>query len=120
MNYTLKHLKYFVAACEEESVKRAAEKLNISQPSVSAAIAHLEGVFNVQLFIRHHARGLALTPAGRRLLGRANLLIKQAEDLHQYATDLGDSLTGQLDVGCFVTLAPIFMPPLTMVLKRLL
>ncbi len=112
MNYTLKHLKYFVAACEEESVKRAAEKLNISQPSVSAAIAHLEGVFNVQLFIRHHARGLALTPAGRRLLGRANLLIKQAEDLHQYATDLGDSLTGQLDVGCFVTLAPIFMPPL--------
>ena len=112
MNYTIKHLQYFVAACEAESVKKAAERLNISQPSVSAAIAHLEGVFGVQLFIRHHAKGLSLTSSGRRLLGRANQLLKHAESLHQYASDLAGSLSGVLDVACFLTLAPVIMPNL--------
>ena len=112
MNYTLKHLRYFAAAGETGSVTRAAERVHVSQPSISAAIAHLEAVFGLQLFIRHHAQGLSLTPSGRRILGEAKRLINQAEGLHQYASELGESLTGQLDVGCFVTLAPIIMPSL--------
>jgi DNA-binding transcriptional LysR family regulator len=112
MNYTLKQLRYFAAAGETGSVTRAAEQVHVSQPSISAAIAHLEQVFGLQLFIRHHAQGLSLTPAGRRILGEAKRLLNQAEGLHQYATELGESLSGQLDVGCFVTLAPILMPSL--------
>ena len=57
MNYTLKHLRYFTAAAEAGSVTGASELCHVSQPSVSAAIAHLEDVFGVQLFIRHHAQG---------------------------------------------------------------
>ncbi len=112
MNYTLKHLRYFVAAGETGSVTRAAEEVHVSQPSISAAIAHLEAVFGLQLFIRHHAQGLSLTPSGRRLLGEAKRLLKQAEGLHQYASELSDALSGELDVGCFTTLAPILMPSL--------
>ncbi len=112
MNYTLKQLRYFAAAGETGSVTKAAALVHVSQPSISAAVAHLEQVFGLQLFIRHHAQGLSLTPSGRRLLGEAKRLLNQAEGLHQYASELGESLAGQLDVGCFTTLAPILMPSL--------
>jgi DNA-binding transcriptional LysR family regulator len=112
MNYTFKHLRYFVAAGETGSVTKAAEQVHVSQPSISAAITHLEAVFGLQLFIRHHAQGLSLTPSGRRILGESKRLLNQAEGLHQYASELGESLSGQLDVGCFTTLAPILMPSL--------
>lgn len=112
MNYTLKQLRYFAAAGETGSVTKAASLVHVSQPSISAAIAHLEAVFGLQLFIRHHAQGLSPTPAGRRLLGEAKRLLTQAEGLRQYASELGESLAGQLDVVCFTTLAPILMPAL--------
>lgn len=112
MQFTFKHLRYFVAAAETKSVTRAAERVNVSQPSVSAALTHLEAVFGVQLFIRHHAQGLSPTPAGQRLVGEVKQLLKQAETLHHYGTELADSLTGNVEVGCFLTLAPIIMPGL--------
>ncbi len=112
MTYSLKQLRYFVAAGEALSVTRAAEKVNVSQPSISAALAHLESVFNVQLFIRHHAQGLSLTPAGRRLMVEVKRLLNQAEALSDYAASLGDSLAGTVEVGCFLTIAPIVMPAL--------
>jgi DNA-binding transcriptional LysR family regulator len=112
MNYTLKQLRYFADAGETSSVTKAAALVHVSQPSISAAIAHLEQDFGLQLFIRHHAQGLSLTPAGRRLLGEAKRLLSQAEGLSHYASELGESLAGQLDVGCFTTLAPILMPSL--------
>ncbi len=57
MQFTLKQLAYFIAAGEAGSILRAAQNIHVSQPSISNAIAHLEDVFQVQLFIRHH--GLA-------------------------------------------------------------
>ncbi len=112
MPYTLKQLRYFVAAGNAESVTKASHVLDISQPSISAAITHLEAEFGLQLFVRHHAQGLSLTPAGRRLMTAANRLLTQSEDLYQFASDLNEGLAGTLDVGCFLTLAPIMMPGL--------
>ena len=117
IKFSLKQLRYFVAAGQTQSVTKAAELCFVSQPSISAAVAHLEGIFGVQLFIRHHAQGLSLTPSGRRLMAQAAQLLKQAENLHQYATDLGQTLSGRLDVGCFLTLAPILMPDLIKAFK---
>ncbi|MBN35691.1 MAG: LysR family transcriptional regulator [Rhodospirillaceae bacterium] len=112
INYTLKHLRYFAAAADVGSVTGAAETCHVSQPSVSAAIAHLEDVFGVQLFVRHHAQGLSLTPAGRRLHASSRNLLNHAEELSQDAEGLAESLEGDLDVGCFVTFAPIVLPGL--------
>ena len=116
MNYTLKHLRYFTAAAEAGSVTGASELCHVSQPSVSAAIAHLEDVFGVQLFIRHHAQGLSLTPAGARLCAAARDLLAHAEELSQDAAGLAEGLSGDLDVGCFVTFAPFVLPGLLRVL----
>jgi DNA-binding transcriptional LysR family regulator len=112
MQFTLKHLRYFAAAAERGSVTAAARAIHVSQPSISEAIAHLEAVFDLQLFLRHHAQGLSPTPAGRRLLLEARSLLAHADDLEQSARGLADALAGELDVGCFITFASLLMPGL--------
>jgi DNA-binding transcriptional LysR family regulator len=110
ITYTLRQLTYFVAAADHGSVAKAARALNVSQPSVSMAIAKLEGLFGVQLFLRHHAHGVSTTPAGRPLLAEARSLLAHAGELAERAQGLGAGVTGRLDVGCYLTLAPFFMP----------
>lgn len=112
MRYTLKQLGYCLAAAETSSVTRASEMMNVSQPSISAAISHLEDTFNIQIFIRHHAQGLSLTPAGKRFIQQAKRFMTQAEGLEAYAKELGDTISGNLDVGCISTVAAIAMPAL--------
>ncbi|WP_239023793.1 LysR family transcriptional regulator [Salinicola corii] len=112
LHATLKQLRYFVVAGELKSVTRAAEQLHVSQPSISAAIAHLEEASGVQLFVRHHAQGLSLTTAGTQLLGRARSLLYDADSLMQFAISLGEEIAGPLNMAAFHTFAPIFMPRL--------
>jgi DNA-binding transcriptional LysR family regulator len=112
MSYTLKQLRYFVAAADAGSVTGAGLVLHVSQPSISAAIAQLEERFGVALFIRHHAQGLSLTAAGRRLVAEAKSLLDHAEDLRQSAIGMGKDLAGDLHLGCFQTFAPMVMPQL--------
>ena len=112
MRFTLKQLSYFIAAGEAESITGAAQAAHVSQASVSAAVSHLESVFGVQLCIRHHAQGLSLTPAGRRLLDEARRLVAQAGELELDVKALGGKVAGPLEIGCFQTLAPLLMPSL--------
>jgi DNA-binding transcriptional LysR family regulator len=112
MQYTLKQLRYFAAAAEHGSVTAAARSIRVSQPSISEAIAHLESAFDLQLFVRHRAQGLSPTPAGRRFLVEARSLLAHADDLRQSALGLADHLAGDLEVGCFITFAPLLMPGL--------
>jgi len=53
VQFSLKQRAYFVAGGEAGSVSKAVENIHVSRPSVSNAIAHLELVFKMQLFIRH-------------------------------------------------------------------
>jgi DNA-binding transcriptional LysR family regulator len=108
----LRHLGYFVAAAEAGSMSAAAEQLHVSQSAVSMALADLERRLGVQLLLRHRAKGLTLTTAGRHVLPEARALLARAEDLTSEARDLGGSLSGRLVVGCFQTIAPFVLPPL--------
>lgn len=110
MQLSLRALAYTVAAADEGSVTEAARRLNVSQPAVSAAIAQLEAQLRLQIFIRHHARGLSPTPAGERFLAGARRLLAQAADFRSSAGQLADALAGEISVGCFLTLAPLVMP----------
>jgi DNA-binding transcriptional LysR family regulator len=112
MPYTLRQLEYFIAAGETGSITLASERIHISQPSISTAISHLEKEFGVQLFIRHHAQGLSLTPAGRDLLREAKELIAQAEGIYTLASEASGKVRGPLSLGCMVTLAPMLVPEL--------
>ena len=110
--FTLKQLGYFVAAGEAGSITLAAERVHISQPSISAAIAALEAEFGVQLFVRHHAQGLSLTAAGERLLIAARELMRAADDLGDLARDFAGGIAGPLRVGAFRTLSSLILPEL--------
>lgn len=110
MRYTLRQLEYFIAAGETGSVTLAAERIAISQPSISAAIAHLEREWKVQLFIRHHAQGLSLTPTGRTMLRESKAVVHQAADLYAAASASLDQVRGALTLGCMTTLAPMLVP----------
>jgi DNA-binding transcriptional LysR family regulator len=112
MRFSLRQLGYFVAAAESGSIKLASKRANISQPAISTAISHIERELSVQLFLRHHAQGLSLTPAGRILLRDARQLVKQAEGLYSAAADLSLKPRGELAIGWLSTLAPIVMPEL--------
>lgn len=117
IRFTLKQIDYFVAAAESGSITLASELVHISQPSISAAIASLEQEFGIQLFIRHHAQGLSLTPQGNRFLREAKVLLLQAEELQAAASEISTKVAGQLDIGCLVTLYPLLVPELLQAFK---
>ena len=112
MNISLRLLRYVTAAADCGNVTEAARRLQVSQPSVSAAIAELEQMLGITIFMRHHAKGVTLTPAGQRLIAEARLLLKHAEEFSKTAEALGDNDRGEITVGCFPTLAARFMPSL--------
>ena len=74
----LHHLRYFVAVAEEGNVSRAADRLRIAQPSLSAQIRYLERTIGTPLFLRH-PRGVELTRAGVLFLADARKSIQAAD-----------------------------------------
>ena len=68
-------LRYFVAIAEEGSISRAAERLHVAQPALSAQIRNLEGELGSQLLHRI-PRGVVLTEAGTKLLGHARQIVR--------------------------------------------
>jgi DNA-binding transcriptional LysR family regulator len=108
--YTLRQLRYFVTAVEQGSVAEASRQLAIAQPSISAAIKDIEHSFNVQLFIRHPAQGMSLTPTGARFYQRAKDLLRHAYTFEQNALADKQRVQGEIDVGCYETTAPLHLP----------
>ncbi len=76
----LERLRVFRTIVEEGSFRRAAERLYLSQPSVSQNIAALEKEYDVRLFERK-GRTIALTPEGRALHVLASDLLRKADDI---------------------------------------
>lgn len=70
----LHQLRYFVAAAEAGSISRAAERVRVAQPSLSAQIRKLEHFVGTPLFDRV-GRGVVLTDAGRALLPRGKSVV---------------------------------------------
>jgi DNA-binding transcriptional LysR family regulator len=74
----LRLIRYFVAVAETGNVTRAAERLHISQPSLSAAIKQLEVQLGVELLARE-GRRVTITPAGEMLMRRGRDLLAEAQ-----------------------------------------
>jgi DNA-binding transcriptional LysR family regulator len=110
LRYTLRQLEYFVAVGDAGSIAQASEKVNVSSPSISAAINQLEKEFGLPLFVRQHAQGLSLTLAGRRMVEQARIILQEANRLTDLAGDISGSVRGPLSIGCLVTFAQVVLP----------
>ncbi|MEX2298149.1 MAG: LysR substrate-binding domain-containing protein, partial [Dongiaceae bacterium] len=69
----------------------------------------LERSLGVQLFVRQHARGVALTPAGTEVLREVRKLLSQANDFSANLAGVGEALRGTLSIGCLTYLLPRYL-----------
>jgi len=94
----LYQLRSFAAVAELGHLTRAAERLHISQPAVSAQIKALEDELGVSLFERMSS-GMVLTAGGRSLLPAAQRVIDAAQALRSRARALQGEVIGRVRVG---------------------
>jgi DNA-binding transcriptional LysR family regulator len=94
----LRLVRYWVAVAEEGNITRAAERLHISQPALSAAIKQLEAQLGVALLDRSD-RVLRVTPAGELLRDEGRGLLMEAERVAGLVRDRDRAAVGRLRVG---------------------
>ena len=87
----LRTLQYFVTVAEELNITRAAEKLHMSQPPLSAQIKSLERELDTELFIRGKRR-LKLTESGQLLYRRAKEIIKLTDKTKSEILSMGEGI----------------------------
>jgi LysR family transcriptional regulator, benzoate and cis,cis-muconate-responsive activator of ben and cat genes len=105
----LRHLRYFVAAAEQENVSRAAQKLHVSQPGISRQIHDLEEELGFPLFERS-AKALKLTEAGRTFLAEARAVLQRADEAVKNARAVAAGAGGEIHVGYAPSLTIQILP----------
>jgi len=117
-SFTLVQLKYFMAVAEHKSMTVASGALHLSQSTLSASILKLEKQLDVTLFIRDARKGLKLTNEGELLLHESYKLFAQVRTLHDKILEQSGSEYGELNIGCFSSFAPRYMPLLVKSFSR--
>jgi len=106
----LHQIRYFVAVAESENFTRAAERSNVSQPSLSQQIINLEKELGHKFFHRLGRRAV-LTEAGATFLNRAKQILASVDDATRELND-GLVLERRIVVGAIPTVAPYVLPQL--------
>lgn len=105
---TFNQLQYFQTVARTENYHLAAEKLYISQPSLSRSIATLEKELGVLLFEKS-GRGICLTKSGRLFLEYADRILDECETAIYKMKELSSD-GGRIDIGYVFPLASSYMP----------
>lgn len=102
---TIRHLKIFITVAKCGKMRKAAELLYISQPSVSQAIRELEEYYNVKLFERISQK-LHITEAGTLLLSHAQHIVDSFDNMDLVMKNIGKSskirIGGSVSVGTYL------------------
>lgn len=107
----LRQLRYFVVVAEERSVTRAAARLHLTQPPLSAQLARLEHELGVPLLVRHR-RGVDLTDAGRLLAEHARAVLADVEAATEAVRRTGQGHSGRLTLAFVPATAWAVLPGL--------
>ncbi|MET0451626.1 MAG: LysR family transcriptional regulator [Mycobacterium sp.] len=107
----LRRLDLFCAVVDEGGVTRAAERLQVAQPWVSAQIRALENTLDARLFVRD-GRRLALTEAGARFYTWAKEALAGSAQVQRDIKDLGSGAAGTLTVTTSMAIGTYLVPPI--------
>ncbi|MBF7072022.1 hydrogen peroxide-inducible genes activator [Glaciecola sp. MH2013] len=101
----LKHLHYLTVLHKEQHFHRAADKCNVSQSTLSAAVQNLEDSIGQQLLEREH-KNFVFTDFGEALVNKSQYLLRQTHEWIEFAESAGDWKSGTLRIGVIPTIAP--------------
>lgn len=118
INLTIRQLEYFQAIVEYGSATEAARACHVSQAGLSSAIRQLEESLGVQLFVREKAKNLVLSNAGRRVNEEINKALAQLRSLENNAKNMGDTIGGDITIGCIHALSVTLLPSLAEYLQH--
>jgi LysR family carnitine catabolism transcriptional activator len=107
----VRRLAIFLEVVDQGGFTRAADVLDLSQPSVSQAVRELENDLGTPLFHRF-ARSVALTPAGEALVPSARQVRRDMENGRLAVEEVAGLARGRLDLACLPTLAVAPLAPL--------
>jgi len=102
-------LRYFVAIASERHMTRAAQRLGVTQPAISAALKRLETEVGAELFHRT-AKGVELTGAGRVFLEHAEDVLRRAEESVRAVRQMAGLESGSIAVGGGATATGYLLP----------
>ncbi len=113
----LRDLDYVVALADLGHFGDAAQRCNVSQPTLSMQIRKLEEELGVALFERG-AKGAVPTPAGTAVIAQARAVLAEVAKLREVAKATNEPLAGSLRLGVIPTSGPYLLPNLLPALKR--
>jgi LysR family cyn operon transcriptional activator len=106
----LRHLRYFLAVTEAHSFTRAAERLHVTQPTLSHQIKQLEALIGTVLFERA-GRDVELTAAGRLFRPYCERILKEVEASTLALSELEGLMRGTLRIAVFHSFSNSMLPP---------
>lgn len=104
-----RQLKYILTIAQEGNITTAAQKLYISQPSLSSLLANVENELGIKLFDRSISR-ISLTYAGECFVEAAKRILSIKAELEHQICDIQDCQKGRLTIGCGRQLSSILFP----------
>jgi len=102
-------LKYFLAIVQEGNITKAAEKLHITQPTLSRQLMDLENELETSLFIRGK-RQIILTDSGILFQQRAKEIVSLFDKTKRDLTEQNDLVGGVISIGCVESIASTMLP----------
>lgn len=102
--------RYFLAAVESGSLRAAAARCEVSQPSLREQIILLEEELDVVLLVRSRV-GVRPTPVGQGLIPHFTRLIAAEEAVHRTAAEMGGAFRGRVAIGAISALAETLLAP---------
>lgn len=106
---SLRQLRYFVTLAQELNFTRAAELCFVGQSTLSAGLKELEDSLGVRL-VERDRQNVSITPIGLEVLERAKLILASTQDLVEFASASGKSMSGTIRLGVIPTIAPFLLP----------
>ena len=112
-----RHLEVFTSIARSQSLKRAAENLNLTQPAVSKTLKDLEVILGVALLERGRG-GVRLTPEGEVFLSHAEQSMAALQSGLNNIASLGQGGAAQISVGALPSVAAHLLPKAVLAFRR--